>query len=122
MNKGPKNLMPSAGDQEDDYDNHGKGNWLKDIVVPVKGKHCTQLYDEDRKYILDIARPSEYAKERVEREHNRTLEELLKDYYRYDSLRTDLILEYLDEIVTNHKETSNSMVDLNNVNPIELQR
>lgn len=76
------------------------------------------MQEEDRKYILDIARPSAYAYSRFKRENGgQSLVELLQ--LKYDRLSADLVLEYLDEIITNHNQTTDEMVRMD---PRDLQR
>ena len=47
------------------FGDEDENNWQADMVVPVKGKYRTELTKDDRKYIVDIARPSQYALQRI---------------------------------------------------------
>ena len=60
--------------------------------------------------MIDIARPSEYAKTRFMMDHGQSLEDYLtRDMYQEDE--TDNVLEYLDELVSNHKQTDDEWIE-----------
>ena len=77
----------------------GQHDWTADKPVPVKGTHQSEIKDElDLLFLVDIARPSPWGLDKINK---------LKPPLNYKDEFSEICLQYIDRIVTNHKNNYN---------------